>query len=195
MSFPFYGVAIFVLWIAVMAFGHYTLFSYESKECSRGTVKSTWPEKASFTPGRLPTIVMFIHPLCVCSKASVEEFSNLMRNRSSKVNAVIYVMMPREKQKDFASAPIVERAGRIPDVRVLLDFDNKEAKTFGVETSGHVLIYDERGILKFNGGITAARGEPGPNRYEDEALKTLNSMLSARSAPPVFGCSLNNCSR
>ena len=49
-------------------------------------------------------------------------------------------------------------ASAIPGVIVTPDVGGRIAARLGAKTSGHVLVYDENGVLKFSGGITAARG-------------------------------------
>ena len=59
---------------------------------------------------------------------------------------------------------ILEFAASIPDVRIVLDKNAREARRFGVLASGHVLLYGTNGVLLFNGGITPARGRVGETR-------------------------------
>ena len=54
-------------------------------------------------------------------------------------------------------------AAAIPGVTVHVDHDGGEARRFGAETSGFVVLYDAHGELLFAGGITTGRGQAGDN--------------------------------
>ena len=56
-----------------------------------GPTPSDWP-RDSVIPldGRRPTLLMFLHPLCPCSRASVEELAELDRSHA----AIGFLCMP-----------------------------------------------------------------------------------------------------
>jgi len=94
------------------------------------------------------------------------------------------------------SPPLWERtdlwsaAADLPAARVSVDVGGLEARRFGVVTSGTTLLFDRRGILVFEGGITRARGHAGDN---DGARTILTCLLTGCSDPhraPVYGCPL-----
>jgi len=89
---------------------------------------------------------------------------------------------------------LIHEARLIPGVRVILDPDGKLARRFGVETSGHTLVYGADGKLLFAGGITSSRGHLGDNAGFAAVLEiiTNRSIQSARTTTPVFGCELFN---
>ena len=63
-------------------------------------------------------------------------------------------------------------------------------RKLGAETSGHVVLYDEAGNLRFSGGITRSRGHVG----ESDGARALSALLNGSPATsgnfPVFGCRL-----
>jgi hypothetical protein len=65
-----------------------------------------------------------------------------------------------------------------------------EARRFRVATSGHVLLYDVRGLLIFSGGITAARGHRGDSYGRAAVHDRILNPEGTRSGSPVFGCPL-----
>ena len=72
------------------------------------------------------------------------------------------------------------------------------ARQFGVQTSGHTLVYGPDGSLLFSGGITGSRGHLGDNRSFAAVSRiiTNHSIQLARTTAPVFGCELlNRCTR
>jgi len=76
---------------------------------------------------------------------------------------------------------------------VTVDFDGggAEAKRFGAETSGAVVLYDRAGRLVFHGGITAARGHEGDSFGQQRIAALLTGARADRTDAPVFGCALD----
>jgi hypothetical protein len=83
-----------------------------------------------------------------------------------------------------------DAATAIPDVTAVRDEDGREAGLFHAETSGQTFLYAPDGRLLFSGGTTGARGHAGDNAGRATLLALLTSGTAARSATPVFGCSL-----
>jgi hypothetical protein len=75
-------------------------------------------------------------------------------------------------------------------VSVRIDEAGREAARFGATTSGHVLLYDRGGRLRFSGGITASRGHVGDNAGRAALLGLLIHGETERERTPVFGCPL-----
>lgn len=73
-----------------------------------------------------------------------------------------------------------------------LDVDNDaaEARLFGSQTSGQVMLYDINGQLLFKGGITASRGHSGDNDGRRAIVSLLTQRSEDRAETPVFGCPL-----
>jgi len=83
-------------------------------------------------------------------------------------------------------------ATAIPSVTVHEDPDGAQARLFGAETSGDVLLYDMRGQLMFQGGITGSRGHVGDNAGESSIISFLAGRETGLKKTPVYGCSLLN---
>ena len=64
---------------------------------------------------------------------------------------------------------------------------------FGAETSGHTVLYDASGALRFHGGITAARGHEGGSAGRAAIVAAVRGEEPSSSAH-VFGCSLASAS-
>ena len=77
----------------------------------------------------------------------------------------------------------------IPGVRAVRDESGLEARRFGVQTSGQVLVYGASGALLYSGGATGSRGKVGENAGRAAILDALSTGRAAASKP-VFGCEL-----
>jgi len=106
--------------------------------------------------------------------------------------ARVYVVCYEPKNADSAwtDSPLRKQAAAIPGVRVVPDIEGIEAARFGAETSGHTFLFDERGRLIFNGGITGSRGHSGDNLGESTIVALINHHASWYGSTSVFGCSL-----
>jgi hypothetical protein len=187
-----FAVAALGCWIAVVAAGFWWLQEYETTPGPADAAPVVWPEGSSI--GRAPgkaTLVMFAHPLCPCSRASVAGLDELVR-RAGPLTAHVLMMQPVDAGPDWADASLAETAARIPGVSVSKDPDGREAARFGARTSGHVVIYDALGRLTFSGGITASRGHAGESIGFDSALDAAKGSEPATTATPVYGCCLKD---
>ena len=61
-------------WLAAVGMGLWTLFEYQMTPGAISVVPQAWPAgtTVSLDPEK-PTLVMFVHPLCSCSRASLHE--------------------------------------------------------------------------------------------------------------------------
>lgn len=190
-AFVFLFAAAYLIWISLLFVGHLVLYEYELTPSPLANSKRVFPQSSDvqLAHGR-QNIVMFLHPSCPCSEASVDEFHELMRAGEKDSVGTVVFYMPPEKEPEWSLAPIVQRVKRIRNVTIEYDTDGSRAETFGVTTSGHVLIYDGRGILQFTGGITGSRGHTGDNHYFDLAKQCILARRAKYTTTPVFGCAL-----
>jgi hypothetical protein len=138
----------------------------------------------------LPTLVMFAHPQCPCTAASLRELALLLARTEQSIEAHVVFLTPESATADWHSAPLWKQAAFIPGVVVHEDCGGQIAARFGVSTSGHVLLYDRHGIRVFSGGITAARGHDGDNTGYDALSSLLRGDAPRVAQTPVYGCSL-----
>ena len=182
-----------VAWAGTAVLGGRALLKYENSPGEVGRVAPAWPPNSAVQlASDRPTLVMTVHPLCPCTRASVAELAELMARVQGKVRAYVLVYTPRETGSDWQNSDLRRAAADIPGVTVLSDIDGEEAERLGAETSGHAFLFDPTGRLVFNGGITASRGHAGDNAGESAIVSLINDHASKRSQTFVFGCSLKN---
>jgi hypothetical protein len=75
-------------------------------------------------------------------------------------------------------------------VDVRWDVEGREARRFCARTSGQALLYDERGRLAFQGGITSARGHEGDSVGKSRLAALLSGGEADGRTSDVFGCGL-----
>jgi hypothetical protein len=167
------------------------LWRYSGTPGRAATPLAAWPEDAPLqrAKGR-STLVMFAHPQCPCSRASIGELAILMARAQEKVDAHVFFYFPVHESSAWARTDLWDSARTIPGVEAIEDPGGALALRFGAFTSGQTLLYGPDGRLEFNGGITAARGHSGDNNGRQAILALLQGGTAERSVTPVFGCSL-----
>jgi hypothetical protein len=188
------GTAV-AFWIPAVGFGINTLVKYSTTPGHPAAPPLDWPRTAPIhRSGSRATLVMFAHPQCGCSRASLGELAIIMAHAQNQLDASVFFYLAPEERSEWARTDLWQTAAAIPGVHVFEDRDAAVARVFGVFTSGQTLLYNSGGLLQFKGGITALRGHSGDNagRSAITAL-LLGETLPAKSLPvttPVFGCSL-----
>ena len=119
----------------------------------------------------------------------------MLAQASGKGNTYALFLKPEGTNSEWLETGLWKDANALRGLRVMPDEGGKEARLFGVSTSGQCLLYDKDGKLQYDGGITSARGHSGDNvgRRSLTALLNGEAVSSAEMATVrVFGCSLWN---
>jgi hypothetical protein len=140
---------------------------------------------ATSAPHRL---FMFLHPRCPCSVASVNELAQIMSRCSPQLDATVYFVRPESQPADWERGRLWNLASAIPGVKVQCDVGGQVAAQFHSSTSGEVFVYDRQGKIRFQGGITAARGHAGDNLGQAAVIAIALGEKSNVERSPVFGC-------
>jgi hypothetical protein len=181
-------VYLLVAWGLCVAIGGSTMIKYAWTPGRLAKPPMDWPRHTQFQlASPKATLLVFIHPQCPCSRATLEELANILALRQ-QVEGRVYFLEPAGTA--WPKTDLYESALRIPGVRVRSDPNGAVARQFGARTSGQSLLYNAGGRLVFNGGITAGRGHAGANDGVDAVLALLNGIPPHRSYTPVFGCAL-----
>jgi len=182
------------LWIPAVAFGINVLWSYSTTPGRPGTPPLDWPANAPIKRDRgTATLLMFAHPHCECSHASLGELAIIMAHAQGQVEADVFFYLPAGEASAWARTDLWQSASAIPGVRVFEDREAAVAQSFGAFTSGQTLLYDAGGRLVFKGGITGFRGHSGDNAGRSAVTALLQEPPGENTLPvmtPVLGCSL-----
>jgi len=181
------------LWLAVVGGGMHRLWRYASDPGAEAAAPAHWPPESRIAraPGRA-TLVMFAHPHCPCTRASVGELAWLVAHFGPQIDPHVLVLRAPSTPPGWEEGDIGRLAADVPGVHVEVDAGGVEAARFGAKTSGHVLLYDAGGRLLFSGGITGARGHAGDNLGRARVASLLATGTADRADSPVFGCALED---
>jgi hypothetical protein len=182
-----------ILWFSAAVGGVFYLMRYESTTAVRVSYPATLPAESSMEPdGERPTLIFFAHPKCPCTRSSLRELSRLITNVNGRVQAYVVFIQPEDEDELWTQTDLRTSAEAIPNVRVLIDRGERETHIFNAQTSGLVLLYDRKGNLRFNGGVTASRGLEGDNGGSRAIFEIVTQEVEKTAETSVFGCPLLN---
>ena len=178
------------LWFVAVMLGGIPLLNYANTSASGTVAVNEWPENSAITHTvGSPHVLFFAHPQCPCTRASVRELARALPRVAGPFQLTLVVS---DLGADTEPLGILSSEVRtIRSMRHFFDGAAVETARFGVESSGHVLVFAEDGRLVFSGGITASRGHEGGSRAQDDFLRQLRAGDSLPLCEhPVFGCAL-----
>jgi hypothetical protein len=182
-----------LLWISGVAFGVHRLWVYKSTPGTNAEAPVNWPGASRIVPtSGQATLVMFVHPLCSCTRASLAELESILQQSSGRVTAWVLVLHPEGVTPEWEHSATWTAAQRLAGVRVIHDEGGMEAERFGASTSGQVVLYDAGGHLQFKGGITGARGHVGANDGEARVVSLVKTGTADAHEHAVFGCGIHD---
>lgn len=182
-----------IVWLAGVGAGFAGVWRYGATRGADTRAPAVWPAGSRLLRAHdRATLVVFMHPRCACSHATVTELARLLPRVRGRVDATAVFVRPRGVPDGFGATELRRRAAAVPGLRVVDDDGGVEAHRFGAATSGATLLFSAAGRLLFSGGLTASRGHEGDSFGEERVLALLTSGAADRHDSPVFGCPLDD---
>jgi hypothetical protein len=180
--------AAFLAWAVLVGAGGWAFLRYAYAAGDPGRPPVDWPSGSALPrAAERPTLVIFLHPRCPCSRVSLAELAWTL-DRCPAAPAVRAVLaVPPGASDGWACTPLADEAARLAAVST---DGGREAGLFGARTSGHVLLFAADGRRLFTGGITDGRGQRGPSLGREALLTALRDGAAPAREAPVFGCPL-----
>jgi hypothetical protein len=187
------------IWLATLVTCMAFMNRYAAQPGSAGRPPDHWPlaSRIILDPQH-PTLLMFAHPHCPCTRASIRELEKVVSDCQGMLDAQVWFIKPTGTAPNWMDTDLWRSAAAIPGVTVHVDDNGIETRRFQSETSGQTVLYAPAGQLIFHGGITIARGHEGDNPGVDaiESLLLHKSSVPGTASMPVFGCKLfGSCTR
>jgi len=178
-------------WALVVAAGWTVVTRYEVTPTESGVVPETWPSSAvAGAPTDRPVLLVFIHPHCPCTRATVSELDLLATRVHASFDLRAVFVQPPGTSPEWVETGTWRAAGRIPGLSRLVDEDGRLARSFGASVSGETLLYGTDGTLLFAGGITASRGHAGLSLGRQALEAWGRDETPGTRSTLVFGCPL-----
>lgn len=180
-------------WCCCAVVGLATMLDYDITPAPTRGALTHWPSASQLARDPIcPTLVMFVHPRCPCSRASLSELGVLAAQCSQPVSLRALFVVPPDVPEQWEEAALWNTARQIPGVAVSSDGNGREAEAFGATASGETFLYGADGRLLFHGGITSSRGHAGENAGRAALAALINRGVADQSETHVYGCLLSN---
>lgn len=179
-------------WLLTVGAGLTMLWVYADTPGPPAAAAATWPARASVArQTRTPVLLLFLHPHCPCSRATIGELARLLAGAQAPPATYAFFYRPADAEAGWERTDLWDSAAAIPGVHVISDERGAQARVFGAFVSGQTLLYSAAGSLTFSGGITEARGHEGDNPGRTALTSLLTGERADRAQTPVFGCYLH----
>ena len=180
--------------VSGILFGIGSSLNFSWRAGASGNPPTDWPAGIkSITLDDKPLVLVFLHPKCPCSRATIDELSTAISHGASHARFVAIFEQPPGMDDRWVETDTWTKAESIPVLVRVRDFDGRLSSLFDVRTSGETVVYSPQGKLLFHGGLTLGRDHRGENagRSFIESLATRSvTMSSSTCSSPVFGCPL-----
>jgi hypothetical protein len=186
------GLALFSALVTIPAL--ISLIAFDSAPGRELATPFDWPVTSGVPrAAERANLLVFVHPFCGCTTATITELSRLAATRQGAVPPVTTFLVYRPSQDSTWKWRDFQAARRsFPSATFRWDDGGTEARRFHATTSGTVLYYGSGGTLQFHGGVTGSRGHEGDNYGLSALEKAMDTKIggSLPSSSRVFGCAL-----
>lgn len=179
-------------WVLCIGVGLGLAIEHDNRPALKTNPPAELPTQTISKESDASMLMLFVHPHCPCSRASLSEFASIVQAVRQPLTSQVVFVKPAGASAGWEKSPLWDVASEIPGVSVICDGDGRLASRFHVTTSGHAVLYDKSSQLIFSGGITASRGHYGSNSASDSLIALVNNESSTLQSSPVFGCLLVN---
>lgn len=178
------------VWVGAALFGWSAMLEHAYRPQATGEAVTRWPQTGIEVSTLGHRIVVFAHPLCPCTQATLDTIDELLTRLPQTASVHVVFCTAGLDAQAIAHSRSLAFARRLPGVVVCCDETGEEARRFGATISGEVFAFDPDGRRVFHGGITPGRGHRGTSAGRDQ----LEHLLAGRHHEPctssVFGCAL-----
>jgi hypothetical protein len=181
-----------MIWAVLVGIGFVWLTDYSTRPGKPANVSAKLPPEIYETLNKtLPKVILFVHPQCACSRATLSELERILAENENRAEVKIFFYKPEQESDDWVKTNLWRQANEMPSVKVGI-MNESEMEKFGVITSGQTIVYDLDGNVVFSGGITYGRGHEGMSRGRKAIEEYLQSGRLSVSETSVFGCALTS---
>jgi hypothetical protein len=178
-----------MLWLSVVSAGFASLAIYKGTPGALAESGVEWPRASAMERDReRMTLVLFGHPLCPCTRASLQEIEAALTDAPKSMRVILVACESSNPSEQTSQEDMRAAATRIHGAHLFVDVGAVEAERFGAATSGQTFVYGADGKLLFSGGVTGARGHVGFNPGRDAVARLAQGKSAIPWSTPVFGC-------
>lgn len=183
-------------WIVAICLVWWNMTAYSFQIDAEPTPIESWPTAADVPlVADRPTVLLFLHPRCPCSVASLAELERALAATPADLRPSVQVVatVPQDYDASWTDTNTMTRSENLPGAAVFIDAGGHESQKFGAASSGHVMAFAPTGELLYSGGVTHSRGHEGDNVGRASLVSVLSDsegQIDVAAELPVFGCRL-----
>lgn len=177
---PAAAIAIVLCW--------WSLFRFGATPGAQSQAPDRLPSSAPFHAGSAPLLLVFVHPGCSCTHATLEELDETVAGYSKPLQVALVVYHSGAMEKAGLMQGFTPQHWLHRDFHVVMDEKGSLSRLFGAETSGEVVLYGRNGQLLFQGGVTPERAHVGASKGRDALEQALYRENRQSGMTRVFGC-------
>jgi hypothetical protein len=188
---------VLAIWLLALSASTWWITAYQfgTDRVSPESYAASWPAGTSIAPAKHgPTLILFLHPKCPCSRATLAQaellLADLQKHQVALPATYVVATLPDTGNDDWTDTENLRRASQLPGAKLLIDRGGIEAQRFGATISGAIMLFDKDLKRHYAGGITASRGMEGSNIGCDAVRSLLQGDEVVVSSIPAFGCRL-----
>jgi len=118
-------------WLILSIAGVAALWRYELTPGDSATVQPHWPDGVGISPNDDgPTLIMFVHPRCPCTRASLGELEHILSSCQGSLRACVIAFRPAIAEAGWEHRDLWRTASKLPGIRLLSDIDGTLARRF-----------------------------------------------------------------
>ncbi len=136
-----------------------------------------------------PLLLVFIHPMCSCSRATLTELDRLAASLQDVKTYVVFTQ-PAGRSPAWVKNDLWDKATKMKGITPIIDGGGNEASIFKATTSGHTILFNSKGSQVYAGGLTAARGHVGEAVGQSIIKQWVSKRLDNPLFSKVFGCNI-----
>src|SRR5438477_10574177 len=96
-------------WLVAVTGGLRLLWGYSTAPGMSASAPVDWPRDTLLARDpNLDTLVMFVHPMCPCSRASAAELSRLIARCDGKIAVKVIAVQPKSAPEDWESSELLQ---------------------------------------------------------------------------------------
>ena len=186
------GKTVFLIMAALaVAFGWCQLFRFSAIPGEQFAAPAHLPVDR-FTQSGSPLLLVFIHPQCSCTHATLDQLDRILdlQGNVNPARVVLAVYQSRKLDRSSGLGTFKPETWLHTPFTLLVDADGALARRFGAATSGEIILYSADGRLLFQGGITAERAHVGDSVTANALRNALLKGTLQAGRASVFGCSI-----
>jgi hypothetical protein len=135
-------------------------------------------------------IVMFAHPLCPCTRASLIKLGEVALQVKDQSQIRVVFVTRGLNPEDVTTSKTLALARQLKHVTTELDESGTEECLYQATVSGEVFAFDAQGERIFHGGLTSGRGHLGVASSQEYLEQLITGKATEPLDAAVYGCRL-----